>query len=315
MASAGILRQTTPTAPAPAPAGYTRDPNTGAFVPIAGGAVDTLAQRTRQQAIDDAARQRATYLTDQDRAAQAAAVTRANAAADAAANRQRYEDTQRDALRGRLISMLDRPEYQSVSSGAGYGGGPLPPMADFSMPSGGGGGGGGGPAATPAPLPSITPPDTSAAQANAFARAKDQVALQTASSLASLRSALAGRGMLGGGGEVRGTQNVLTAGQAQLGDVSREQAIQEGQRLTDFAKAGYEGAITQRGQDITARGQDIQAQAQARADTLHAAETGYEGQIQQRGQNVSLQAEREAGARQAAATRNASVTALLGRLY
>jgi len=166
-----------------------------------------------------------------------------------------YRD--RDFLRTKLIGMLDRPVEQATASGtlgAGVGGGDLPPE-----------------------IGRIELPDTSAAQANIFARAKDRVGLQTAGSLASLRSALAGRGMLGGGAEVQGTQNILTAGQGQLGDTTREQAIQEGNRLTDFAKAGYEGAIQQRGQDIAARGQDISARNAAADRALAANRTRYEG--------------------------------------
>ena len=306
---AGVMLPTKPAAP---PAGYTRDPR-GNLVPIAGSATDVLAQRTRQQSIDDAARERQTALVNQDRAAQEAATQRSIQATTRAQQQEDYDRAAKDALRTRLIGLLDRPELTSTDVSSGVG---VPPPVAFSPATFSGSfGATAAPPAAPAPLPSIAPPDTSAAQANAFARAKDQVALQTAGSLASLRSALAGRGGLGGGAEVRGTQNVLTAGQAQLGDVAREQAIQEGNRLTDFAKTGYEGAITQRGQDVTARGQDIQSQESARDAALHAAETGYQGQIQQRGQDVALAGDRLAAARNAATTRNASVTALLGRLY
>jgi hypothetical protein len=288
----------------PAPEGYTYDPNSGRLIPIAGSATDVLAQRTRTQGIEDAARGQATAaasrrmsLEDQDRAA-------------------------RDTLRNRLVGLLDRPEYSSSDTSAGAASGTLAPLTPFDLSSFKFDGGGGGGAALPAEVGTIALPDTSAAQANLFARAKDQVGLQTAGSLSSLRSALAGRGILGGGAEARGTQNVLTAGQGQLGQVSRDQAIQEAGRLTDFAKIGYEGAITQRGQDITARGQDIQAQEAARNAALDAAKTSYEGQIAQRGQNVTQRgqdvaaaADRAAAARAAAATRNASVTSLLGKLY
>jgi len=173
----------------------------------------------------------------------------------------------RDELRTKLVGMLDRPIETGYMAGYSGGGGPGP--TDFAVPP---------------EIGSIQLPDTSAAQANIFARAKDQVGQETAGSLASLRSALAGRGMLGGGAEVRGAQNILTAGQGQLGDTTREQAIQEGNRLTDFAKLGYEGAIQQRGQDISARGQDISARNAAADRAQRAAEfnananrTRYEG--------------------------------------
>lgn len=212
------------------PPGYTTDPNTGRYIPIAGSATDVLEQRTRQQKLEDEARGRTIAYTEEDRRA-------------------------RDALRNKLMGMLDRPlETYSASGTGGYDSvGNLPPD-----------------------IGTIEMPDTSAAQANIFARAKDKVGLQTSGALASLRSALAGRGMLGGGAEVRGAQNILTAGQGQLGDTTREQAIQEGNRLSDFAKMGYEGAIAQRGQNITARGQDIMARNAAADRALAANRTRYD---------------------------------------
>lgn len=285
----------------PAPPGYTYEPNTGRMIPLAGSATDVLAQRTRQQQLEDEARSRTVSWATDDRNA-------------------------RDALRTRLMGMLDRPTETSTFggggaawAGAGAGGsvGPLPAFnpGAFMTPSVA------SPAA-PSTIGTIDVPDTSTAQANLFARAKDKVGLQTSGSLASLRSALAGRGMLGGGAEVRGAQNILTAGQGQLGETTREQAIQEGNRLTDFAKAGYEGAITQRGQDITARGQDLSSQEAARDAALKAAQVGYEGQLTARGQDVTARGQTlnaaQAAAERATAgnrTRYDSVTGLLGKLY
>lgn len=243
----------------PSPSGYTTDPNTGRYIPIVGSGSDQLEQRGRQQRLEDEARQRTLSWTTDDRNA-------------------------RDALRTRLIGMLDRPTETFDAS-------------SFMPQSYGAGGGGGGGPAMPAQVGTIALPDTSAAQANIFARAKDKVGLQTAGSLASLRSALAGRGSLGGGAEARGATNIISAGQGQLGDTTREQAIQEGNRLTDFAKLGYEGAISQRGQDITARGQDIQSQIAARDAALRAAEMAYQGR------------------QEASRRRYESVNSLLGRLY
>jgi|SRR5262245_61607614 len=240
----GVLVGGLRNAPRPAPPpGYTMDPNTGRYIPVAGSATDVLEQRTRQQRLEDEARGRTVAYQTEDRAA-------------------------RDALRQRLMTLLDRPLETAGASAAGGG---------YGYGAGGG---------VPMTVGSIELPDTSAAQANIFARAKDKIGLETAGSLASLRSALAGRGLLGGGAEVRGAQNILTAGQGQLGDVTREQAIQEANRLTDFAKMGYEGAIAQRGQNISARNQDIQAREAA--------------------------ADRAASANR---TRYDSITGLLGRLY
>lgn len=202
--------------------------------------------------------------------------------------------------------------------GTGAAGADIP----FSYSGGGGGSaGGGGMASVPytydpkgetlklPAIPTIQAPDTSAAQAAIFARAKDQVGQETSGSLAALRSALAARGMAGSGAEVKGTSNVLTSGQGQLGDTTREQAVQEAQRQNDFAKLGYQGAIEQRGQDITTvegaanralaaanaqfsgqiaeRGQDVTMEEGSANRGLSAAQTGYQGLITQRGQDIT----------------------------
>jgi len=275
-----------PTRGAPPP-GYTYEPNTGRLIPIAGSALDALEQRTRQQTIEDQARQRTQSQVDEDRRA-------------------------RDALRSKLVGMLDRPleDYSGSFSSVG-GAGAVAPIAPFNPAAFGVSSA----PAVPDVVGSVALPDTSAAQANIFARAKDKVGLQTAGSLAALRSALAGRGMLGGGGETRGAQNILTAGQAQLGDTTREQAIQEAGRLTDFAKMGYEGAITQRGQDITARGQDISSQESARNAALDAAKTAYEGQITTRGQDITQRGQALQAQQANVGRKYDSVTGLLGKLY
>ncbi len=136
--------------------------------------------------------------------------------------------------------------------------------------------------------------------------------------------------MLGGGGERRGVTNILTAGQGQLGDTAREQAVSDVNRATDFAKMGYEGAISQRGQDVTQREQTIAAGNSAADRALAAASTAFSGGITQRGQNIgssdaaagrSLQASEDAANRDltaklaASSARNASVNTLLSRLY
>lgn len=126
----------------------------------------------------------------------------------------------------------------------------------------------------------IEAPDASAANAASFARAKDQAGQIAQSALQGLRSSLGGRGLLGSGAEFRGTGNIAAKGMGQLGDVNREQAIQNAAAAQDFAKTAYAGDITQRGQDISQmQGQNALAAQLAMAD--------YQGQIQQRGQNIS----------------------------
>src|SRR4029077_19168559 len=93
-------------------------------------------------------------------------------------------------------------------------------------------------AAIAARIPTTEAPDTSPADAAMFAKAKDQVGLETGGSLTALRSALAARGLLGGGAEVKGTSNILTRGQGELGQTSRDMATHNAQRLDDFAKLG-----------------------------------------------------------------------------
>lgn len=145
---------------------------------------------------------------------------------------------------------------------------PAPPMV---LPSGG---------TMAERIPTVALPDDSAAQAANFARAKDQVGQETAGSVTALRSALAGRGLLGGGMEVKGTSNILGRGQGELGDTTRTNLTNEAKRIDDFAKLGYQGAIEQRGQDIT-------TSEGAANRSLAAATTNYQGGVTQRGQDIT----------------------------
>jgi len=118
------------------------------------------------------------------------------------------------------------------------------------------------------------------ADAARFARAKDTVGQTTRAALTGLRSALASRGQLGGGGEMRGTRSILESGMGELGDVSREQAIQESERNAEREALGFTGGITMRGQDLSA-----QQAANALAQRLK--EVMYQGDITQRGQDIA----------------------------
>lgn len=94
----------------------------------------------------------------------------------------------------------------------------------------------------------------------ALLRAKDRQGQLARGALTGLRAALGDHGALGAG--VEGAETEKIAGQAlqNLTDVNREQLSQDDETARQFGLAGYQGAITQRGQDISARGQDIQAQ-------------------------------------------------------
>jgi hypothetical protein len=274
---------------ASAPPGYTYDKVQMKYVPIAGSATDILAQRTRAQSI-------------QDELLKSLGIGGTGTGTGGGTDMVPSTPPSFGGGTG--------TPYPTVPYGGGYPGAPAP------------GGGSTGVAA----IPRVTAPDTSAAQAAVFGRAKDQVGQETSGAMTALRSALAARGLLGAGLEAKGTANVLTKGQQQLGDTTREQAIQEGQRLSDFAKLGYQGDIEQRGQDITQsegaanraleaantqfqggiteRGQDIGAGNSAADRALDAWKTGYLGQVTQRGQTLS-----------AAQGRLNATDALLSKLY
>lgn len=128
------------------------------------------------------------------------------------------------------------------------------------VPSGGPGGTGG---KSPAGVPSIQLPDSSASDAASFATAKDKVGNLSRASLDSLNGELGATGMLGGGAQVQGTKDIIQSGAGELGQVARDQAVTDSNRAADFAKTKYSGDITQRGQDI--QQQETQAQIQANA--------------------------------------------------
>ena len=165
--------------------------------------------------------------------------------------------------------------------------------------------------ATSAPVAQVGPLDTSAAQGAAFGRAKDTVGQVAGGALTGLRSALAGRGMLGSGAESRGTSAVVNRGQGELGDVARQQAIESSGLAERQGTVNFQGGIAQRGQDISAQ-QAREAQA---AETARA---GYSGAIAQRGQDI--QAQQDAAQRnqqlalQTAAQRAQALQGLLGAL-
>jgi hypothetical protein len=164
----------------------------------------------------------------------------------------------------------------------GGSGSPTASWGGFGSFGGGSAGGSSGTSTGAAGIPNITPVDTSAAQQSAFARAKDQVGQETSGALTGLRSALGGRGMLGSGSEARGTALVANRGQGELGQVSRDQAMESAKLAQQTAETNYQGGITQ-------RGQSLESQQAANALAGEMARTGYQGQITQRGQDISLQ--------------------------
>ena len=128
------------------------------------------------------------------------------------------------------------------SGGSGGSGGALPPNTDIpvSMPM-------------MTRVPGVNAPDMTQANAQIFGRAKDQAGQVGRASLQSLRDELGATGMLGSGAEAQGTRDIAARGAGLLGEVSRENAVNESAQKADFAKMKYQGDITQRGQDIAAQ--------------------------------------------------------------
>lgn len=137
------------------------------------------------------------------------------------------------------------PSLTGLSGGIGGGTGAI---------GGAGVGGGGSIAGTSGGYAApIQVPDQSAAIASKFAAAKDTVGKTARAALDSLRGELGATGQLGGGAEATGVQNVINAGQAQLGDVSRGSAEEQAKLGTDVAEKNAELGVTERGQDVQAQ--------------------------------------------------------------
>ena len=132
------------------------------------------------------------------------------------------------------------------------------PLLGGSWSSGGGAGGPGG-----APGPQVQMPDTTAANAAIFARAKDQAGQTAKASLQSLRESLGARGMLGSGAESGATADIIQRAAQGSDEITREQSIQDAGNLASNARAAYQGAIQQRGQDISAQQASAARQQQA----------------------------------------------------
>jgi hypothetical protein len=126
----------------------------------------------------------------------------------------------------------------SVSGASGAGGGAGTGVT-------GGGGGNGVPSVGGLELPNMD-----ASNSATFSRAKDAVGQQSRAALTSLNDELGAQGQIGGGAQVQGTRDIIQSGAGNLGEVSRDLAIQNSNQAADFAKTRYSGGITQRGQDI-----------------------------------------------------------------
>lgn len=146
--------------------------------------------------------------------------------------------------------------------------------------------------------------DFQAANAAEFARAKDQIGLQTRGALTGLSGAMAGRGITGSGVAGRGIASVVNQGAQGLSNVTRQQAITGAEMAQKNAEANFQGGITQRAQDmqrdatsaslgVTQRGQDMSAEdairnalITERGQNISLAGQEYSGGIAQRGQDI-----------------------------
>ncbi len=123
------------------------------------------------------------------------------------------------------------------------------------------GGGTGGGTGAPVPgamgsggsyVPAIQAPDMTAANNATFAAAKNKAGQVARSSIDSLAGELGSKGMLGSGAQVQGTRDVVNNAAGMLGNEVNQEAITNADMAEKNAVTGYQGAITQRGQDIQA---------------------------------------------------------------
>ena len=89
-----------------------------------------------------------------------------------------------------------------------------------------------------------------AARSAAFAREKDRIGQIGRGALDSLINLMSERGVSGGGYEQQGIANIIGGAQGQLGDVAREQTLQDLDQARQVASQRYSGGIAQRGQDM-----------------------------------------------------------------
>lgn len=111
------------------------------------------------------------------------------------------------------------------------------------------------PAAPTAPnvSPSNVQGNEADARAAAFARAKDQAGKIARSSLTSIAENMAGRNMSGGGLQALKEAGAIQGSAEPLQELTRDQMISDTNRAADVSDLSYQGAITQRGQDMAGR--------------------------------------------------------------
>lgn len=116
-----------------------------------------------------------------------------------------------------------------------------------SLPPIDGGGGGTGGATGP------NPQAEQAARDAAFAREKEKIGQIGRGALTGLSNSMSERGVQGGGYEQKGIADIVAGGQGQLGDVAREQTIQDLTRAQQLADLTSQQGLQKRGQDVSYR--------------------------------------------------------------
>lgn len=122
---------------------------------------------------------------------------------------------------------------------------------------GAGGVGGAGVGGVPPPINQANITGEDAARNAAFNRAKDTAGSTGRSAMSALENVMGARGLTGSPYSAGQAGGVIQAGASQLGDVNREQLIQDLAAARQRASEQYQGQIAQRGQDIATRGQNI----------------------------------------------------------
>jgi hypothetical protein len=84
----------------------------------------------------------------------------------------------------------------------------------------------------------------------AFGRARSRIGQANSAAMRSLQDAMTARGISGSGIEGRLMTDLYGEGLGQVGEASRDAAIEQTRRDQDVADTNYAGALTQRGQDL-----------------------------------------------------------------
>jgi hypothetical protein len=239
---------------AAAPPGQTFNPTTGGYQPIVGSPQNTLELQQRQLRQEDEDRFRAaSAATGQDNRMRQALAEQQMAlqhlmaqqqsdafnANERAKGREAREDVNRTQTQGFLQDFIRRTEEADQR---GTTGGTAPTV--------------------PSPMAQTGAISTAADAAHqaAFGQAKAQAGSLARSSLQGLRGELSERGILGSGVEGRGIADRLAMATNPLSDANTA-ALRENVGITQHnqdlasnaANIGFQGAITQRGQDLEAQ--------------------------------------------------------------